>query len=170
MEMEYGLHFFLISALLKHTFIISSIFNLVFSQKFFKLPFEKIQNVIGIVYLLFAISFLMGLNILLFKNWYNGVEYHNFQLIRIDQLKVFIWPIPFIISIANAFKKLRTSKTFVILSIVPLLLHETVFFESPKEPITVYNFYYNSIIQTFINGGILYFSIIFIFKRKRIKT
>ena len=170
MQMEFELYYFLISTLLKNTFIIASIFNLVLSQKVFELPLKKVQNVIGVIYLLFSLSYLVGLFFFLFKSWYNGVEYHNFQLLSIEQFKIFIWFIPFIISIANAFKKLRTSKKFVLVSIVLLLLNKIVFFESPKEPISVYNFYDNSTIQTLINGVILYFLIIFIFKRKRIKT
>ena len=155
------------SRIVESTFLVASIFNLLFTQKSFKRPFEKVQNRIGIIYLFHSIFYILALVIIEIK--YANSSHNAFEMLGYSNLKIIVWSIPFIISIANAFKKLRTSKIFVLLSIVLLLLYETVFFESPKEPISVYNFYDNSTIQTFINGVILYFLIIFIFKRKKKK-
>ncbi|MBI1289069.1 MAG: hypothetical protein GC178_15995 [Flavobacteriales bacterium] len=158
---------FFISKLMVNAYLLASILNAVLTKRF--LNYERLQNSIGIIFVLGNVLFSATILFTLFKTWYSGVANEEFvyegispgQALSRRGLLAVWWVIA---TALNAFRSLRTKRLTVFLTFLCFLPYFIEFFVvytvSDVTLKTINRVYLVPLAEMFVAGPILYGSLV----------
>ena len=92
------------------------------TQQLLKGSFEKIQNVIGVLFLIGNIAWLVSLGSEIFTQWFYGVDYEQFAFIGgVNPFLFYMLVTSFVGVVLNLLRSMRIKKIIVVIAILTFL-------------------------------------------------